>query len=133
MVELNNSTFPSTKAEPTKAEVVAPPIAQYQDAIQQLLIRYQECYPCTEEVEAQLVFDTVRDHYQLVQVGWKGNQRIYQCSLHLDIKTGKIWVQHNRTEWEVGDDLMALGVPRAAIVLGFHHPSMRPYTEFAVG
>jgi hypothetical protein len=32
----------------------------------------------------------------------------------------------------VVDDLLAAGVPKQDIVLGFHHPSKRPLTEFAI-
>ncbi|NJO42492.1 MAG: XisI protein [Cyanobacteria bacterium CRU_2_1] len=70
---------------------------------------------------------------QLVQVGWQNNRRVYGCILHLDIKDGKIWLQHNGTERQVADELVALGVPKQDIVLGFQSPSKRKFTEFAIG
>lgn len=48
------------------------------------------------------------------------------------IKEGKVWIQWDGTEERVADDLMALGVPREDIVLGFHPPHLRKFTEFAV-
>jgi len=30
------------------------------------------------------------------------------------------------------NDLIAAGIPKDKIVLGFHSPDVRPYTEFAV-
>jgi XisI protein len=57
----------------------------------------------------------------------------YGCVLHIDIKDGKVWVQHNGTERAIADDLMEQGVPAQDIVLGFHSPSKRKFTEFAVG
>lgn len=54
------------------------------------------------------VFDTVSDRYQLVNVGGKdGITRIYGCVLHVDIKDGKIWVQHDGTEEAIADQLVA--------------------------
>jgi XisI protein len=43
-------------------------------------------------VEAQTIFDTVHDHYQLLYNGWHNTRRIFGPVLHLDIKDGKIWI-----------------------------------------
>jgi hypothetical protein len=39
-------------------------------------------------------------------------ERIHSCSLHIDIKNGKIWIQHNGTEDHIAYDLVAKGVLR---------------------
>jgi hypothetical protein len=52
--------------------------------------------------------------------------------LHLDIKGGKIWIQWNGIEDDIAVELVALGVPKHDIVLGFHTPLLRQYTEYAV-
>jgi hypothetical protein len=52
--------------------------------------------------------------------------------LHLDIKDGKIWIQWNGTEDDIAAELVACGVPKHDIVLGFHTPLLRQYTEYAV-
>lgn len=82
------------------------------------------------EYEVQTVFDTERDHYQLLYVGWRGNKRDFGCILHLDIKNGKIWIQHDGTEVGVANQLVELGVPNQDIVLAFHEPDVRQYTDF---
>ncbi len=64
-------------------------------------------------------------------MGWEGYKRVFYPIIHIDIQGGKIWIQHNITEELVADDLMNLGIDRYDIVLGLHHPSMRPYTDFA--
>ncbi len=84
------------------------------------------------EIEKQNVFDTENDHYQLVYAGWNNNQRKYGCLLHLDIKDGKIWIQHDGTEVGVANELVEMGVPKEDIVLAYHAPYKRPYTGFAV-
>ncbi|MBV7334508.1 XisI protein [Chloroflexi bacterium TSY] len=45
---------------------------------------------------------------------------------------GKIWIEIDWTEEGIATELVAAGVPKEDIVLAFHHPSMRQYTEFAV-
>ena len=83
-------------------------------------------------VEAQTIFDTEHDHYQLLYNGWHNTKRIFGPVLHLDIKEGKIWIQWNGTEDDIAAELVALGVPKHDIVLGFHSPRMRQHTEYAV-
>jgi len=51
--------------------------------------------------------------------------------MYLRIKDGKIWVEEDWTDLCVVDDLLAAGISKSDIVLGFHHPSKRPLTEFA--
>ena len=107
-------------------------IATYRTLLTTLLERYAQLATGDDEVETQIIIDTQRDHYQLVQVGWQNKRRIYGCILHLDIKDNKIWIQHNGTEIEIADELVALGIPKEKIVVGFHSPYKRQLTEFAV-
>jgi len=80
-----------------------------------------------------VVFDTERDHYQLIHVGWNKDTRIYGCVLHIDLKNGKAWIQHNGTEMEIADELVKMGIPAEDIVIGFHSPYKRKFTKFAAG
>ncbi len=111
-------------------------VEEYRNHIQELLSeRRQRSVHSSKrkDFETQIIFDTERDHYQLVHVGWKSNgHRNYGCVLHLDIKDGKIWIQHDGTEEGIANALVDKGVPKQDIVLAFHHPSMRKHTDFAV-
>ena len=106
---------------------------QYRGYIQQLLTEYAQQGSGKGEIEKQVISDLLHDHYQLVYVGWKNRRRTFGCVLHLDIKDGKIWIQHDGTEIGIADELVKLGVPKEDIVLAFHEPLMRQYTGFAVG
>jgi hypothetical protein len=46
-------------------------IEQYRGYVQNLLSEYAQGSPSDEEVETQLIFDTERDHDQVVYTGWK--------------------------------------------------------------
>jgi hypothetical protein len=107
-------------------------IEKYRQTIQSLLTKYSEISGSSNDVKSQVIFDTVRDHYQLVHVGWHNQRREYGCVLHLDIIEGKIWVQHNGTELEIGKELVGLGVAKNDIILAFHSPYQRQFTDFAV-
>jgi hypothetical protein len=109
-------------------------LSLYRQYIQELLTQRAKLRSPSDPVESETIFDTVIDRYQLVNVGWKDSStRIYGCALHVDIKDGKIWVQHDGTEYAIADQLVALGVPKQDIVLAYHAPHVRQYTEFAVG
>jgi hypothetical protein len=108
------------------------PVEQYRQWIQQLLTERSQRQTYQSEIEPQVICDTRNDHYLLLHTGWRNNTRIHGCSLHLDIKDGKIWIQHDGTEIGISTELLELGVPAHDIVLGFHSPYMRQFTEFAV-
>jgi XisI protein len=108
-------------------------LTEYQTKIQNLLSELAAYGSNDNEVESQLIFDVERNHYQLAHVGWRNKHRIYGCVVHLDIKDGKIWIQHNGTEFDIAVRLAEMGIDRQDIVNGFHTTYMRQFTEFAVG
>ena len=109
-------------------------LATYRQQIKAVLERKASIAPANSAIETQLVFDTERDHYQIVHTGWKNNvDRLYGCVAHVDIKDGKIWIQHDGSELAIADQLVEMGVPQKDIVLAYHAPHARQYTEFAVG
>jgi hypothetical protein len=81
-------------------------LEQYRTFIKQLIQEYGNYCPSYRggEVDIESIFDTEHDHYQLVNVGWHNKKWIHSCFLHIDIKNGKIWIQHNGTEDDIADD-----------------------------
>ena len=108
-------------------------VTHYRQLVQELLEQYSNIRSHNEDVDAEAIFDEKRDRYQVVHVGWSNKHRVYGCILHLDIKDGKIWIQHDGTEGGIANELVEHGVPRQDIVLGFHSPFKRQFTDFAVG
>lgn len=108
-------------------------LIQYRQYVQQLLKKYASYRPVHGEIEVETIFDTEHDHYQVVYVGWEDDQRIHGCSMHIDLKNGKIWIQHNGTEASLANELVEMGVPKTDIVIGLISPHQRQWTEFAVG
>ena len=107
-------------------------IDKYRTIIKQILSQYASYKPSYGDIEIQTLFDSEQDHYQVLGVGWNKKERIYGCSMHLDIKNGKIWIQINNTELDIGQALVEKGVPKEDIVLAFYAPETRNLTEFAV-
>ena len=104
----------------------------YRELIQTLLSRYVEADVTDEAVEVQLLYDTQRDHYQWMNIGWRGSTRVYHCIMHFDIKDGKIWLQENMTDQDPAKELVEMGVPKDDIVLGLQPPYKRLYTDYGV-
>jgi hypothetical protein len=107
-------------------------VTHYQQLIEDILREYASFKPSYGDIEVEFISDPSKGHFQLMTVGWKGQQRIHGCQMNVDIKGGKIWIQHDGTEEGIANRLVAAGVPRDDIVLAFHTPFMRKFTDFAV-
>ncbi len=107
-------------------------IHNYRNIIKQILSQYATYKPSHGEIEMQTLFDTEQDRYQVLAIGWDQEKRIYGCSMHLDIKAGKIWIQANNTEIDIAEALVAQGVPKEDIVIGLQPDYLRQYTGYAI-
>ena len=106
----------------------------YQDAIIQFMRRYlaetgQGIYD--DDVKRRVLIDRDNNSFQLLSTGWRGEHYLFGPIFHFDLINGKIWIQCNNTEREIVDELMADGVDRQDIVLGFVPPYARPFSGFA--
>lgn len=108
------------------------PLTQYRQHIENLL-KEHAALVWDNRIQAETIFDTKHDHYQLVYVGWRNSKRVYGVVLHIDLIDGKIWIQQDGTEIGIANKLVELGVPQNDIVLAFDPPNLRKYTEFAAG
>lgn len=102
----------------------------YRKHVQELLSEYAAAPLIPSDLETQLVFDTVRDRYLVMMIGWRGNSRAHEQVIHIDIKDGQIWIQHNATDLELAKTLVERGVPKSDIVLGFQSPFMRRHSGY---
>jgi len=106
-------------------------LTRYRQIIRDLIQEYAKFQPARGDVQIEVIFDEANDHYELMYSGWNEPYRIHGSVLHIDIRNGKVWIQHDGTEEGVADRLVAAGIPRDKIVLAFKAPSIRPHTGFA--
>ena len=104
----------------------------YRQIIRELIQEYAQYKPARGDVQIEVIFDASNDHYELMYAGWNGPYRIHGSVLHIDIRNGKVWIQHDGTSDGVALELVKAGIPRDRIVLAFKPPEIRPYTDFAV-
>ena len=106
-------------------------VSNYRQIITQVLTDLAEA-SVSEDVEVVPLFDTAHDNYLLLDVGWRGVQRVHHIIAHLRIRNGKIWVEADNTDVEIVKQLLSAGIAKTEIVLAFYSPQKRTLTEFAV-
>lgn len=109
-------------------------LTEYRCLIKQILLNYLELinrHPKPSK-ETFVVFDEERDHYFLHTIGWQETKRVWTTTVYVRLRNGKFWIEIDWLENGIAADLLEAGVPKEDIVLAFHHPDMRPLTEFAV-
>lgn len=107
-------------------------VENYRQIIRRLIEEYASYKPAVGDIHSEVFIDPATDHYQLMRIGWLGSRRIHGVVFHIDIIDGKVWVQHDGTSVGIADELVAAGIPREAIVLGYKPADIRKYTGFAV-
>lgn len=83
--------------------------------------------------------DEPKGHYIWMNLGWQNGdtsgtlrERITGMTVYVRIRDCKFWIEEDWTENGIATDLVRAGVPKEDIVLAFHEPKMRQYTDFAV-
>ena len=73
-----------------------------------------------------------RNNFLLITQGWEDDVQVHGCLVHVEIIGDKVWIHRDVIEDGIANDLVRAGLPKSKIVLGFHPPDVRPFTEFAV-
>ncbi len=106
---------------------------RYRDIVSNLIHEYARYNPKYGDIRTEAVIDRERDHYEVMEVGWDAGKRVHGSVIHIDIRGGKVWIEYNGTDARIGEELVAAGIPRQDIVLGFQPAEVRPLTPFGVG
>lgn len=106
-------------------------VETFRQIIRDVLSAYVEVRYANGEIQNEVIFDSERDRYMVVSVGWDQAKRIHGALIHIDIIGGKVWIQRDGTEYGIARELVTAGIPREQIVLGFHQAEVRPLTEYA--
>jgi hypothetical protein len=109
-------------------------VPEYPKLIKQILIEYVELsnrHP-NSDIETFLIVDEAKFHYIWMNLGWQNGERVTGMTVYVRVRDSKFWIEEDWTEDGIAIDLVRAGVPKEDIVLAFHEPRMRQYTEFAV-
>jgi broad-specificity NMP kinase len=95
-------------------------IKKYQQILTDFLEEYSKVsYANAPELEQQVIADTKRNHYELVNVGWHKGQFVHDVVFHFDIKNNKVVILQNWTDIKLKNELVSRGVNSEDIVVGF--------------
>ncbi|MGK7902145.1 MAG: XisI protein [Hormoscilla sp.] len=107
-------------------------LKQYGEMVYRVLEEYYQIPYSYGDLERRFVVSEDRSNYLLITLGWQNDKRVHGCLVHIEIINDKIWIHRDGIEDGIANELVAAGVPKQDIVLAFHPPEIRPYTEFAV-
>lgn len=105
---------------------------KYERAILAFLDEYANIKPYGfNKVQNQVIVDKQNHHYQLVRVGRHENKHIHYVVFHFDIIEDKVWVQQNRTDLPIIEELEEYGIPEKDIVVATFRQIEMPETAMA--
>lgn len=102
------------------------------EVLKAVLREYTTVKPANGDIDTFESFDDVQGNYVLLQSGWQGSRYIHGAFVHVQLRDNKFWIHYDGTEYGIATELVDAGIAKDQIVLGFRHPKIRPYTEFAV-
>ena len=105
---------------------------KYRDIIKNKLKEYTEIPYAYGDLKCQLIVSDDENNFLLITQGWEDDLRVHGCLVHLEIINHKIWIHRDGMEDGIANELVAAGIPKSDIVLAFHPPDVRKFTEFAV-
>ena len=103
---------------------------KYTTAIQAVLDSIN--YP--NDTNSKVLYDKENGHFQLLFSGLDSKGcYFFRVRVHLQLMPfGKVYLLENRTETDIAEELVALGVPPTDIVLAFLPTEVRQYSGYAV-
>jgi hypothetical protein len=109
-------------------------LTEYPKLIERILTEYLELCnrSSNQSIETFLIVDESKTHYIWMNLGWHNGNRMTGITVYVRIRNGQFWIEEDWTEEGIATDLVHAGVPKEDIVLAFHEPKMRQYTDFAV-
>jgi hypothetical protein len=105
----------------------------YRAIVRRLIEEYASYKPAYGDIRTEAVVDRDRDHYEVMQVGWDRHRRVHGSIIHIDIRDGKVWIEYNGTDCDIGEEMVAAGIPKQDIVLGFQPAELRTVLGYAAG
>ena len=85
-----------------------------------------------KSIKSQPILDLEGKHFQLIRYGWKTEEEyVHYCVFHIDLINGKVWIQENRTDILIAEELVELGIEKKDIVLGLLPPQLRKDSEYS--
>lgn len=102
-------------------------LKHYQAVIRKVLTEYATFSQSSPDLnyKVAMLFDDEHAQYAVRRIGTWEKKRFRYTDLHISITNGKIWIEEDMTEKGIANALLAEGIPKSDIVLGFQPPYIR--------
>ena len=108
-------------------------VKKYRKIVSKIVEDIAEWSKGSKDIETMSAIDEVRGQYLLLLDGWLADNRIYGPLIHIEVKTdGKVWLRHDGTDLQVGQQLLDAGILPTDLVPAFYDPATRVYAGYAV-
>ncbi len=110
----------------------------YAELLREILTKYKEIdaratnSDVKQKSDSIFVLDEAGGVFAWFGFGWTEQGRTRAMRVFVRLKNDKIHIEEDLTEEGIGTILLERGVPPKDIVVEFHPPEMRQYTEFAL-
>ena len=107
-------------------------LTNFYKIIYPILKEYADIPYSYQNLKHKLIISDDKKDYLLMTIGWENDVKVHGCLVHLEIIDNKIWIHRDGLEDGIASDLVRAGIPKNDIVLAFHPPDVRKFTEFAI-
>lgn len=108
-------------------------IKKYRKIARKIVEDIAEWSASANNIETMPAIDSLHGQYLLLSDAWLDDKRIYGPLIHIEVKNdGKVWLRHDGTDLEIGQQLLDAGVLPSDLVPAFHDPNTRQYTGYAI-
>ena len=101
-------------------------------AIRSVFVEWEKLPRIPSDWKIVGVQDSQNDRYTLQRISFAKDCYDTRLLAYLEIRDGKIWILTDNTEEGIASDLVAEGISKDRIVLGFYPTQMREVGDFAV-
>ncbi|MEB3343190.1 XisI protein [Okeania sp.] len=107
-------------------------LENYQMIICKVMQPYVDIKYANVPIKNRAAFDNKNGQYVIISEGWIEQKHFHSFLIHVEIINNQVWIQCDNTEDGIADELVKEGIPKKDIVLGFHEPEVRKYTDFGM-
>jgi hypothetical protein len=110
-------------------------VTTYRNIVKDLLYGIAERSVSSDPaIQTFVVEDKEKGHYLLFKDGWKDEERrFYGCPIHIGVNEhGKVYLYYDMTDYEIGQQLLDLGVAPKDLVPAFQPPKVRELMGYGV-
>ena len=91
----------------------------HRQIVKQVIETYAQLRPSHGDIRLDVIFDEIRDHYALMQVGWDRGRRGRGNLIYITLRDDKVYIEYDGIEHGIIRDLTASGIAEENIILAY--------------